>query len=119
MGGRQRHLLHLRISLLHAILRTDENGMAKDKSIHIFHMKTLADSGHGLIHPENLCAVFQKDSPRLQRKVYHLLHIDLRIQLLFQVNLIRQPHSPFIDRFPVMLRIIVRHDMGIDKPTFS
>ena len=60
-----------------------KNPVAEDKEIPLLHAKAAADALHGLLHPEDLRAVFQQDMPRLHSGLQHQAVLGRRCGTLF------------------------------------
>ena len=60
-----------------------KNPVAQDKKVPLLHAKAAADALHGLLHPEDLRAVFQQDMPRLHSGLQHQAVLGRRCGTLF------------------------------------
>ena len=70
-------MLHPCVGVPVADLDTDNDGVAEGKSVHILHVEAAAYIFDRLLHTENLAAVLQEDTPRLQSQLQPSLGIRL------------------------------------------
>ena len=86
MGAAHRDVLHLGKIPLPLAARSGENAVAEHKGAPRPHPVVLADPVHGLLHPENLRPVLQKQVPGLKGQLHDFFFFLLSHTLTFPLK---------------------------------